>query len=62
MPAARRPIEQSSESIAAPADPVDTSADEKPQSSSWSTLMPQAKGTESSAWIPATRLPKGEDR
>jgi len=57
----RPAIEQASESIAAPADPVDSSADDKPQTS-WSSLMPQAKGTESSAWIPATRLPKEGER
>jgi hypothetical protein len=28
-----------------------------PPSPSWSTLIPQAKGTESSAWIPAMRPP-----
>ncbi|HEY1695905.1 MAG TPA: HPr(Ser) kinase/phosphatase [Polyangiaceae bacterium] len=28
---------------------------------SWSTLMPQASGTESSAWIPAVRPPPKED-
>jgi HPr kinase/phosphorylase len=32
----------------------------KPHKSSWSTLMPHASGTESSAWIPATRVPGKE--
>jgi HPr kinase/phosphorylase len=32
-----------------------------PPTPSWSTLMPQASGTESSAWIPAVRKPKEGD-
>jgi HPr kinase/phosphorylase len=32
----------------------------KPHKPSWSTLMPHASGTESSAWIPATRVPGKE--
>jgi HPr kinase/phosphorylase len=55
---ARPAIEQSSESIASPADPE---SEEKPQSSSWSALMPQARGTESSAWVPAVRPRKEGD-
>jgi HPr kinase/phosphorylase len=31
-----------------------------PHGPSWSTLMPQAGGTESSAWVPVTRPVKGE--
>ena len=54
----RPAIEQSSESIASPPDPE---SEEKPQSSSWSALMPQAKGTESSAWVPAARPRKEGD-
>ena len=41
-----------------------TPGDSKPSAPlpSWSTLMPQASGTESSAWIPAVRpRPKGEE-
>ena len=38
----------------APPKPVPPS----PPAPSWSTLMPQASGTESSAWIPAVRQPK----
>jgi HPr kinase/phosphorylase len=38
----------------APADP------RPPHSPSWSTLMPQAGGHESSAWVPVTRPDKGE--
>jgi HPr kinase/phosphorylase len=34
---------------------------EPPPTPSWSTLMPQASGTESSAWIPAVRPPPKED-
>jgi len=54
----RPAIEQTSESIAAPAD---LASDERAQSSSWSTLMPQARNTESSAWIPAVRPRKEGD-
>src|SRR5580704_7387650 len=32
----------------------------KVHKSSWSTLMPHATGTESSAWIPVARVPRGE--
>jgi HPr kinase/phosphorylase len=57
--AVRPAIEQSSESIASPADPE---SEEKPQPASWSALMPQARGTESSAWVPAVRPRKeGEE-
>jgi HPr kinase/phosphorylase len=32
----------------------------RPPTASWSTLMPHARGTESSAWVPAARQPKKE--
>jgi HPr kinase/phosphorylase len=59
----RQAIEHEPESTASPAT---TPRDEggKPSSPlpSWSTLMPQASGTESSAWIPAVRpRPKGDE-
>jgi HPr kinase/phosphorylase len=54
----RPAIENEPESIAAP--PA-TQGDGKPTGSSWSTLVPQASGTESSAWIPAVRPRKEGD-
>jgi HPr kinase/phosphorylase len=51
----RPAIEREPESLAAPA----VSAPSEPgKAASWSTLMPSASGTESSAWIPAMRPPK----
>ncbi|MGO9835601.1 MAG: HPr(Ser) kinase/phosphatase [Polyangiaceae bacterium] len=43
--------------------PLDSPApgEAKPRKSSWSTLMPHATGTESSAWIPVARVPPKED-
>jgi HPr kinase/phosphorylase len=40
--------------------PLDSPApgEAKTRKSTWSTLMPHASGTESSAWIPAARLPR----
>jgi HPr kinase/phosphorylase len=55
----RPAIEQEPESLAAPA--VAVPSEIKPHSSSWSTLMPAASGTESSAWIPAVRPRKEGD-
>jgi HPr kinase/phosphorylase len=59
----RPAIEQETESMAPP--PTAPSGEGgKPSSPlpSWSTLMPQASGTESSAWIPAVRpRPKGDE-
>jgi HPr kinase/phosphorylase len=51
----RPAIEREPESLAAPtvASPSDPG-----KGASWSTLMPSASGTESSAWIPAMRPPK----
>ena len=48
-------IEREPESLAAP---TVVSPEAGKGSSSWSTLMPSASGTESSAWIPAIRPPK----
>jgi HPr kinase/phosphorylase len=51
----RPAIEREPESLAAPA----VAAPSEPgKGASWSTLMPSASGTESSAWIPAIRPPK----
>jgi HPr kinase/phosphorylase len=51
----RPAIEREPESLAAPA--VAPQSDPG-KGASWSTLMPSASGTESSAWIPAMRPPK----
>jgi HPr kinase/phosphorylase len=59
----RPALERKPESIAGPVETKDEGAG-KPSAPlpSWSTLMPQASGTESSAWIPAVRPPrKGEE-
>jgi HPr kinase/phosphorylase len=58
----RPALEHEPESSAAP--PVGSSPKVPhypPPSPSWSTLMPQASGTESSAWIPVVRPPRKED-
>jgi HPr kinase/phosphorylase len=50
------------ESLASPPAPAyESSGKPQPPTPSWSTLMPQASGTESSAWIPAVRPPPKED-
>lgn len=49
------------ESVPPPLDPEDASSKPPPAAPSWSTLIPQASGTESSAWIPAVRPPTKED-
>jgi HPr kinase/phosphorylase len=54
----RPAIEREPESLAAP--PVGAPSDPG-KGASWSTLMPSASGTESSAWIPAMRPPKEGD-
>jgi HPr kinase/phosphorylase len=46
--------------LAAKGEGVSTEAESRP--ATWSTLAPSASGTESSAWIPAARPPKGDDR
>ena len=46
------------ESVAAPPVAPDQGSGEPPHLPTWSTLMPQAMGTESSAWIPAVRPPR----
>jgi HPr kinase/phosphorylase len=51
----RPAIEREPESLAAPTVASPEAAKGSP---SWSTLMPSASGTESSAWIPAMRPPK----
>ncbi len=58
----RPALEHGPESLAAPPEaPVDSRGKPEPPTPSWSTLMPQASGTESSAWIPAVRPPRKED-
>jgi HPr kinase/phosphorylase len=56
----RPAIEREPESLAEPPAYARTLPPEanKPSTASWSTLMPSASGTESSAWIPAVRPPK----
>ncbi len=64
----RPAIEREPDSMSSPPPPT-TQAGQAPAkptvptqpAPSWSTLMPQASGTESSAWIPAVRPPKGRD-
>ncbi|HEY8039607.1 MAG TPA: HPr(Ser) kinase/phosphatase [Polyangiaceae bacterium] len=59
----RPAVERESESLAAPpvvpSEPVGKPGQQP--APSWSSLMPQASGTESSAWIPAVRPPKEGD-
>jgi HPr kinase/phosphorylase len=58
----RGALEREPESAAiAPASQGDASSRQGPPLPSWSTLIPQASGTESSAWIPAVRPPRKED-
>ena len=52
----RPAIEREPESLAAPT--VAAPSEPGGKGASWSTLMPSASGTESSAWIPAIRPPK----
>jgi HPr kinase/phosphorylase len=52
----RPAIEREPESLAAPT--VAATSEPGGKGASWSTLMPSASGTESSAWIPAMRPPK----
>ena len=60
--ATRPALERDPESLASPpAPPYESGGKPLPPTPSWSTLMPQASGTESSAWIPAVRPPKKED-
>jgi HPr kinase/phosphorylase len=59
--ATRPAIENEPESLASPPVAPYDSSSKPPPSPSWSTLMPQASGTESSAWIPAVRPPPKED-
>jgi HPr kinase/phosphorylase len=58
----RPALEQEPESLAAPAvhPPPDMQVPSRGPSS-WSTLMPAASGTESSAWIPAVRRKDGDE-
>ncbi len=53
----RPAVDAEPESLAAPGE--DSTESSAPKAS-WSTLMPQASGTESSAWIPAVRPPPKE--
>jgi HPr kinase/phosphorylase len=48
-------------SSAVPGRTGDPASKPEPPTPSWSTLMPQASGTESSAWIPAVRPPRKGD-
>jgi HPr kinase/phosphorylase len=52
---------ESDSSMAPPAEPNDPAGKHPAPVPSWSTLMPQASGTESSAWIPAVRPPPKEE-
>jgi HPr kinase/phosphorylase len=57
-------VDRESSSTAGPAPETGEAAPKHPTPAptpSWSTLMPQASGTESSAWIPAVRPPPKED-
>jgi HPr kinase/phosphorylase len=59
---ARPAIESLPESSSAmPGGPHEPAPKTQPPTPSWSTLMPQASGTESSAWIPAVRPPRKGD-
>jgi HPr kinase/phosphorylase len=54
-------VERQPESAAAPpVAHVEPQAPRAPAQPSWSSLVPSASGTESSAWIPAARFPKEE--
>ncbi|MGH7297203.1 MAG: HPr(Ser) kinase/phosphatase, partial [Polyangiaceae bacterium] len=60
--AAVPPVERESDSsVAPPAEAIDPGGKPATPMPSWSTLMPQASGTESSAWIPAVRPPRKDD-
>jgi HPr kinase/phosphorylase len=56
-----RPVVEPESLASPPASAYESSGAQPPPTPSWSTLMPQASGTESSAWIPAVRPPRKED-
>ncbi len=57
----RPAIERDPETLGAPPVQPPPASEDRAHAPTWSTLMPQAGGTESSAWVPVTRPIKRED-